>query len=129
MAARYRVLIADDDPGVRDLLRAQLGANGLETHMAHNGEEVVDLLARMRPDLLILDINMPKLDGFGVLEDLKGTLERRRIPALVLTARHAADDIKRALALGAKDYLTKPFNQTQLAGRVGRLLRMSRPTA
>lgn len=125
MAARYRVMVVDDDAGVRDLLRAQLNAAGLEVSLAYNGEEVAAELARSHPDLVILDINMPKLDGFGVLQSLRPILENRRIPVLVLTARHAPEDIKRALSLGAKDYLTKPFNNQQLMTRVGRLLRLS----
>jgi two-component system OmpR family response regulator len=73
---------------------------------------------------MILDINMPELDGFGVLEALGQ--DAGLTPILVLTARHAAEDVRRAIGLGAKDYLAKPFSESQLLARVARLLRTPR---
>jgi two-component system OmpR family response regulator len=75
------------------------------------------------PDGVVLDINMPGMDGFGVLEVIRSDVKLRHVRVLVLTARHAAEDVKRALSLGAKDFLTKPFNDGQLTARVARLLR------
>lgn len=81
----------------------------------------------LRPNAMVLDINMPEMGGFGVLEALRATEGITRIPVLVLTARHASDDVQRAVSLGAKDYLTKPFNEGQLLARVARLLRRPLP--
>jgi DNA-binding response OmpR family regulator len=122
MSARSRILVAEDDSGIRQIIRTRLEGAGYSVETARNGIEALQLLASFRPEGLVLDINMPELDGFGVLERLQRTPQMRP-PTLVLTARHAADDVKRAVQLGAKDYLTKPFSEAQLLGRVGRLMR------
>lgn len=122
---KKRILVAEDDLGVRDLVRTQLSMAGYEVHTAINGREAVRRVMELRPTLLILDINMPELDGFGVLSALS---ERNMPPVrtMMLTARHASDDIRKALALGAKDYLSKPFNDSQLLARVARQMRPPR---
>jgi DNA-binding response OmpR family regulator len=127
MSLRRRILVAEDDQGIRELIRARLTTAGYDTHTAHNGREALHRLRDLKPDGLILDINMPEVDGFGVLEALKTDEALKYIPVLVLTARHGADDVKRAVGLGAKDFLSKPFNDGQLMARVARLLR--RPIA
>ncbi len=127
MSRSVRILVAEDDSGVRDLIRTRLNAAGYDTHTAKTGVEALARLAELKPDGLVLDINMPELDGFGVLEALRTETWRLRPPVLVLTARHAADDVQRAVTLGAKDYLTKPFNENQLLARVARLLRKPLP--
>jgi DNA-binding response OmpR family regulator len=123
MSHSGRILVAEDDAGVRDLIRTRLNAAGYDTHTAHDGLEAVRRIRELRPNGLILDINMPWLDGFGVLEAIRADANLMTTRVLVLTARHAADDVKRAVALGAKDFLTKPFNENQLIVRVARLLR------
>jgi DNA-binding response OmpR family regulator len=123
MSPSRRILVAEDDSGVRDLIRTRLNAAGFDTHTAKNGVEALMRIGELKPDALVLDINMPEMDGFGVLEALKDNPARARLPVLVLTARHAAEDVRRAVGLGAKDYLTKPFNDAQLLARVARLLR------
>jgi len=123
MSPSRRILVAEDDSGVRDLIRTRLNAAGFDTHTAVNGVEALLRIGELKPDALVLDINMPEMDGFGVLEALKDNPARARLPVLVLTARHAAEDVRRAVGLGAKDYLTKPFNDAQLLARVARLLR------
>jgi DNA-binding response OmpR family regulator len=121
MPARPRILVAEDDQGVRDLIRAQLHTAGMEVHTARDGFEAISQIATLSPAVLVLDINMPRLDGFGVLKTLQ---ERGQVvPTLVLTARHAEADVRRAITLGAKDYLTKPFSEAQLRARVAKLLR------
>ncbi len=115
--------------GVRDLIRTRLTMAGYDVHMAHDGVEAVGRINALRPDAVILDINMPGLDGFGVLEAMRAGPFPKTMPVLVLTARHAGDDVQRAVRLGAKDYLTKPFNETQLIARVSRLLRRPSPVA
>ncbi|MDP3491686.1 MAG: response regulator [Hyphomonadaceae bacterium] len=122
MPPKYRILVAEDDRDIRELIRTRLITAGFEVHTARNGSEALSSVSAVRPDVLVLDINMPEVDGFAVLEALgaRGQL----LPVLVLTARHAVDDVKRAIKLGAKDYLTKPFSEAQLQARVGRLLRL-----
>lgn len=125
MSPRLRILVAEDDADVRELIRTRLTGSGFDVHTARNGAEALERIRSMKPDAMVLDINMPVLDGFSVLEALQagGSL----FPVLVLTARHAADDVRRAISLGAKDYLTKPFTAEQLHARVARLLRASAP--
>ncbi len=123
MSVRRCILVAEDDAGVRELIRTHLDAAGYDTHTAINGVEALMRIGELKPDGLVLDINMPEMDGFGVLEVLRDAPAEARLPVLVLTARHAADDVRRAVGLGAKDYLTKPFNDAQLLARVARLLR------
>jgi DNA-binding response OmpR family regulator len=128
MSGKRKILIAEDDSGIRLIIRTRLEAAGYLVETARNGQEAMDILQFFQPDALVLDINMPELDGFGVLEQLQAN-PAVRIPTLVLTARHAADDVKRAVRLGAKDYLTKPFSEAQLMARVARLLRPAPPRA
>jgi two-component system OmpR family response regulator len=127
MSPRLKVLVIEDDSNVRELIRTRLTLSGYEVQTARNGVEGLNRALCFHPDAMVLDINMPELDGFGVLERLKA--KGLRIPVLVLTARHAADDVRRAIGLGAKDYLTKPFTETQLQARVARLLRAAAPAA
>ena len=123
MQARPRILVAEDDAGVRDVVRTRLEMAGYETHTARTGVEALKRVLELKPQGLVLDINMPELDGFGVLTALRARPELKFPATLMLTARHAPDDVRRAVALGAKDYLTKPFNEKQLLARVARLLR------
>lgn len=121
MRTKARVLITDDDAGIRDLLRDQLEAAGFETKVARDGHEALDRIASFRPDAMVLDLSMPGLDGFGVLQSLQD--QAVRLPVLVLTARHDASDVRKAVSLGARDYLAKPFTEAQLKARIARLLR------
>jgi DNA-binding response OmpR family regulator len=121
MRTKARVLITDDDAGIRDLLRDQLEAAGFETKIARDGHEALDRIASFRPDAMVLDLSMPGLDGFGVLQSLQD--QAIRLPVLVLTARHDASDVRKAVSLGARDYLAKPFTEAQLKARIARLLR------
>jgi len=111
-----RVLIVDDEPDVLLMLRVALEAEGHDTALAADGETAVRRLAREEFDLLLLDVMMPVLDGWGVLEALHGLAAPPRV--IVLSARTAPDDVGRAVALGAADYITKPFSVEALVGRV-----------
>ena len=121
-----RVLIVEDDPAIRDLLHTRLSLAGYRSQHVSSGWTAMQVMQDFRPDAVILDINMPGLDGFGVLETKRARGAIRDIPVMVLTARNAADDIRKALALGAKDYLAKPFEDQQMLMRVRRLVRMKR---
>jgi len=120
------LLVADDDALVRELILTRLRLAGYQPYGARDGRDALARLRELKPQGLILDINMPEVDGFGVLGALRERGMTPALPVLVLTARHAADDVRKAIQLGAKDYLAKPFTQDQLMARVGRLLRPSR---
>lgn len=120
--ARKRVLVVDDDRAVLDLITTRLEIAGYQTFFARDGVEGLTRLYELRPAALVVDVNMPKLDGFGLLRKMKleGLLDRT--PTMVLTARNQPDDVKLAIELGARDFLTKPFRDDQLIARVGRLV-------
>jgi two-component system OmpR family response regulator len=122
-----RVLVVDDEPMMVELITARLEVSGYQTFYARNGREGLEKLADTRPDALLLDINMPVMDGFAVLEQMKYKGLLAKTPTMVLTARNQAADVKRAITLGARDFLTKPFEDQTLLLRVARLLRASRP--
>lgn len=124
-ARAKRVLVVDDDARIVELIVTRLEIAGFQTRSARNGQEALQRLTEFRPEAMVLDINMPVLDGFGVLTHLQGQGLSAKIPTMVLTARNNADDVAKAVRLGARDYLSKPFNDAHLVQRVGRLL--SRP--
>ena len=119
---RPRVLIADDDAQMRRLVRAVLERDGMEVVEAGDGLDALDLIGQRRPDLVVLDMDMPRLDGLGVLEELGAQVSTAQIPVVVLTARNDETEA-RALDLGAQDYLTKPVRPTALSARVRAVLR------
>jgi PleD family two-component response regulator len=121
-AAGASILIADDDPDVTRIVDAQLRGAGHQTTIAFDGVEALASLERSRPDVLILDLMMPRLGGFDLLTRLQRA-EGPRPKIVVLSARGREDDVTRAFALGADDYVTKPFNPQELLARVARLLR------
>lgn len=123
LADPLKILIADDDAGVRDLVCIRLRIAGYDPHMAKNGREAVERAVKLRPAAMILDINMPELDGFGVLSEMQDKAPEIQVPTLVLTARQSSDDVRMAVALGARGYLTKPFTEAQLLARVTGLFR------
>ncbi len=125
-AGGARVLIVEDDPAIRELLHTRLTIAGYRSQHVSSGWAALQVMQDFRPDGVILDINMPGLDGFGVLETKRDRGAIRDIPVMVLTARNAADDIRKALALGAKDYQAKPFQDQQMLMRVRRLVRTKR---
>jgi len=120
-----RVLVAEDDALVRDGLRARLSAAGYEVHTARSGTEALQRIVEIRPAVLVLDINMPEMDGFGVLEALRTYHPDVELKVLVLTARQTAEDVQRAMALGAHDYIVKSQVKVSLLNRVERLLRQA----
>lgn len=125
-----RVFIAEDDADILDLIRIRLGTSGYVVSYERDGAAALRTIAKSPPDAIILDVSMPEIDGFAVLQALKARRATADIPVMMLTARNAPDDVRRAIAMGAKDFLAKPFDQTQLVQRVGRLfLRAGRPPA
>jgi DNA-binding response OmpR family regulator len=116
------ILVADDDPDVMRILDACLRGVGHQTTLAFDGLEALASLEQSRPDVLVLDLMMPKLGGFDLLNRLRHC-EGPRPRVIVLSARGREEDVTRAFDLGADDYVTKPFNPQELVARVARLLR------
>ncbi|HEX7887514.1 MAG TPA: response regulator [Phenylobacterium sp.] len=124
-----RVLVVDDDPHIMELIVTRLELAGFDTRTARNGADAIQRLTDFRPEAMVLDINMPVLDGFGVLAHMKANDLTAKTPTMVLTARNNAADVARAVQMGARDYLSKPFNDALLVQRVGRLLARTRTAA
>jgi sigma-B regulation protein RsbU (phosphoserine phosphatase) len=113
-----RILIVDDEPFNVDYLEQELEGADHETIVAVNGQEALDLVERQAPDLILLDIMMPVLDGFEVLSRLKANPATRNIPVIVISAQSDLRSVVRGIQLGAEDYLPKPFEPTLLHARV-----------
>jgi CheY-like chemotaxis protein len=112
------VLLVDDERAIRAICRVNLEADGLEVLEAADGAEALDEIRRERPSLVLLDVMMPGIDGWGVAEQLAADAETRDIPVVFLSARAAREDRVRAQALGAVGYVVKPFDPLELAGLV-----------
>ena len=120
------IMVIDDEAGVRDLLGDALKLAGFETITAADAMIAQTLLRNTKPDLLIVDINMPMMDGFEFIERIRGNGDNT--PALMLSARGDRADITRGLTLGADDYVTKPFGLEELVLRIKAILRRSQFT-
>jgi two-component system response regulator MprA len=120
-----RILVVDDDRAVRDSLRRSLQFNGYTVQLAGDGQQALDALATARPDAMVLDVMMPRVDGLEVCRRLRGAGDD--LPILVLTARDAISDRVAGLDAGADDYLPKPFALEELLARLRALLRRSPP--
>ena len=120
-AAPSSVLLADDDPAIMRIVDAQLRAAGYKTELVFDGVAALEAVAAHHPTVLVLDLMMPKRTGFDVLGDLSADPARPKV--IVLSARGREEDVTRAFALGADDYMTKPFSPQELLARVARLAR------
>jgi two-component system alkaline phosphatase synthesis response regulator PhoP len=123
-----RLLIADDNLQNRELLEAYLGDDGYEIAMACDGQETLDMVQSFGPDLVLLDIMMPRLSGYEVCQQLKDSDATQDIPILMVTALNEMGDIERAVEAGCDDFLTKPVNRLELTTRVKSLLRVGQLT-
>jgi DNA-binding response OmpR family regulator len=117
---KTRVLIVDDEPAIRKFVRANLEAREFETLMAADGAEAIEAIEKDMPDLVILDIVMPRMDGFEVCRRVR---EWSQIPIIVLSARDGEMDKVKCLEMGADDYITKPFGVDELMARVKAVIR------
>jgi serine/threonine protein kinase len=120
---RSRILIVDDEPFNLDYLEQELEALGYETLSARNGREALDLVSAARPDLILLDVMMPILDGISVCRTLKADDELRLIPIVIMTALNSVEDRVRGIEAGADDFLSKPVDDRELRARIGTALR------
>ena len=116
-----RLLVVDDEPNIVELLSASLRFAGFDVATATRGEEAVATARTFRPDLIVLDVMMPGMDGFGVVKRLRG--DGVRTPVLFLTARDATEDKVTGLTLGGDDYVTKPFSLEEVIARIRAVLR------
>ena len=120
-----RILVVDDDRAVRESLRRSLAFNGYTVDLAEDGVEALDAIAHERPDAVVLDVMMPRLDGLEVCRQLRSTGDD--LPILVLTARDSVSERVSGLDAGADDYLPKPFALEELLARLRALLRRTGP--
>jgi DNA-binding response OmpR family regulator len=118
-----RVLIVDDEPDILLMLRVNLEADGFETALAADGETALQRIAEDRFDLMLLDVMMPVMDGWGVLESLPNTANPPRV--IVVSAKSSDRDVTRAIEAGAVDYLSKPFSPTELGGLLHRVVALT----
>ncbi len=124
MSEKPRVLIADDNEANVELLEAYLGGMELEIAIAVDGQDTLDKVASFEPDLILLDIMMPKLSGFEVCQRLKDDKVTSRIMILMITALNELGDIERAVEAGTDDFLSKPVNKIELVKRVENMLKL-----
>jgi diguanylate cyclase (GGDEF)-like protein len=121
-----RILIAEDEDHLREILRFQLEASGFEVQEARDGKQAVESATENPPDVALLDVMMPHLDGFQVCKRLRNSFRTRHVPIIMLTAKSEADDKIAGLSGGANDFLTKPWEQRELVLRVRNVLEWSR---
>ena len=112
------VLVADDDPDILSLVALRLQRSGYDVLTAGDGEQALATALERRPDLTLLDVMMPKLDGYEVTQRLRASTSTRHMPVILLTARVQEADIARGVEAGADDYVKKPFSTLELRDRV-----------
>lgn len=117
---QYKILIVDDDDNICELLRLYLEKDGFDTVVANDGEQAVDYAAKYSPDLILLDIMLPKLDGWQVCREIRKTSD---VPIIMLTAKGETFDKILGLELGADDYVSKPFDTKEVIARIKAVLR------
>ena len=114
----YSILVVDDNEMNRDLLTRRLERQGYQVTTAVDGQEALDVLSRQESSLVLLDIMLPVINGYQVLEQMKADQKSRHIPVIITTALDEADGKAKCIELGADDYLTKPFNPVTLKSRI-----------
>ncbi len=126
MPPPVRILVVDDDPVIQKLLEVNFQMEGYDVATAGDGAEALASVAAQRPDAVVLDVMMPKIDGIEVLRRMKADPETAAVPVLLLSARAQAKDIADGLDAGADAYMTKPFDPVELLERVTSLLKGER---
>jgi DNA-binding response OmpR family regulator len=124
--AKGKILVVDDEVNITQILEFSIGAEGYEVVTAANGEEAIDKARREQPDLIILDVMMPKIDGFEACRILKANPLTKGIPVVLLTAKGRDIDKRLGQEVGATDYIVKPFSPNKLIDRIHQLLVGSR---
>lgn len=124
--AGKKVLLVDDEEDFVDIVRTRLESNGFEVAVAYDGEEALEKVKEEKPDIIILDIVIPKVNGFDVCRKLKNDQAYKGIPIIMLTAKFQANDIKFGEAVGANAYITKPFEPQILVDKMYELLKKNK---
>lgn len=119
---RAKILVVDDNEKNVELLEAILLAADFEVLKAYNGKQAIEMVGKERPDLLLLDIMMPQLDGFQVCEILRKDSQNTGLPVIMVTAKDKESDIVQSLEKGADDYVVKPINKKELLGKIEDML-------
>ena len=122
MAKKKTIMIVDDNPDIVTIVKTLLEGKGYKVQSAYSGQEVFNLLAEQKPDLIILDIMMPRMSGLEVLTRLKGDTNTRSIPVVLLTAKQPDEAIFGGYDIWADSYITKPFTNPQLLNVINRLI-------
>ena len=122
MDTQRTIMVVDDNPDIITIVKTILEGKGFTVFSASSGQELLNLLKNQKPDLLILDIMMPEMDGLEVLTQLKAVTETASIPVILLTAKVQYEDVLGGYKLGADYYITKPFTSTQLINGINLLL-------
>ena len=122
MSQKKKILVAEDEPDIRGLIAYSLRFAGYEVIEAIDGQEAVDKALGELPDLILLDVRMPKVNGYEACSALKAEASTGKIPVIFLSARGQEAEIKRGLELGAEEYILKPFAPDELYRRVGSIL-------
>ncbi|WP_292468754.1 response regulator [Methanolobus sp.] len=120
---RLKILIVDDEPDIPELLKLSLISEPYDFLVAHNGEQAIDLTLKELPDLILLDIMMPDMDGYEVVEHLKESKSASDIPVIMISAKTAIEDKVRGMELGIDDYISKPFDKREVKARIKMVMR------
>ncbi|WP_407357246.1 response regulator transcription factor [Methanolobus sp. WCC5] len=120
---RLKILIVDDEPDIPELLKLSLISEPYDFLVAHNGEEAIELTLRELPDLILLDIMMPDMDGYEVVEHLKKSKSASDIPVIMISAKTAVEDKVKGMELGIDDYISKPFDKREVKARIKMVMR------
>ena len=123
MERKYKILAVDDEPHIRRLVQVNLERHGYEVVTASDGKDALEKVASEKPDLVVLDVMMPYMDGFEVLQTLRKNPETRDLPVIMLTAKAQDADVFRGWQSGADLYLTKPFNPMEHISFVKRIFK------
>ncbi|MGB9613764.1 MAG: response regulator [Candidatus Margulisiibacteriota bacterium] len=119
------ILVVDDDPTIVDIIEDLLKRNGFNTWPAYDAQEAEIAIKRKKPDLILLDIMLPKIDGFTFLKNLKANPEFKDIPVICVTVLNKKEDLEKGKSLGAADYITKPFDPDDLVARIKKVLNLN----
>lgn len=119
---RKRILIADDEEDLRSILQERLKAEGYEVETAGDGKNTLETAIVFKPDLILLDVMMPRMDGFNVLDRLKTSEDTMDIPVIMMTGKTGEEDIRKGISGYAEKYITKPFEWDYLIGEVRKSL-------
>ncbi len=121
-----KILVVDDEINITQILEFSIGSEGYEVITAQNGEDAIDTAKREQPDLIVLDIMMPKIDGYEACRILKANPLTKHIPVVLLTAKGRDIDKRLGYEVGATDYIVKPFSPSKLVDRIHQLLALSK---